>query len=198
MDYSFADQLNYSSGQFEADVVAIHQVLPNVESVDRATAEEDRAGVDYWVTFKSKKGLGRQISIDVKHRRPGSSQYWRSKQDPELALERYSRCPSSQCPTGVVGWTLDPDKATDYVMFRFDPTDCGRVFLFPFQQLRQAFLRLGATWKRDFGKSGDWFYESSNGGAWKSAAVFVPASHVQVGMALASSSPMPSHGGGLL
>lgn len=171
MDYNFDKELATSRTRSEIDKWAIEQLLPDCIDVRSGTTEDDRAGIDYFGLLKD----GREVPIDAKSRRPGSSKYW--KGEPELPMERWSVCPSER-HGGTVGWTLDRNKATEYILFTFDPADSRLAYLVPFQLLRAAFLRWGKPWLELYGRDGDWFYESSNGGEWTSAALFVPASVV--------------------
>jgi hypothetical protein len=171
MDYGFEAKLATSRERSDFDKWAITSLLPDCETVIEGTEAEDKAGIDYYAILTS----GRRVPIDAKSRKAGSRRYW--KTEPELPMERYSVCPTANT-SGKVGWTLDASKLTEYILFTFDPDDSRSAYLLPFQQLRSAFLRWGAAWKATYGKGGDWFYESSNGGAWTSAAVFVPVSVV--------------------
>ena len=171
MDYSFDTKLADSRDRAAIDKAAIAELLPDCIEVKEGTEVQDKAGIDYIATIDG----GQDIGIDAKSRRPGSSKYWSG--EPELPMERWSVCPTDT-QAGRVGWTLDKTKQTDYILFTFDPDDSRKAYLLPFHQLRRAFLRWGQAWLETYGKQGDWFYESSNGGEWRSAAVFVPATVV--------------------
>ena len=172
MDYNFDMELATSRDRSAIDKWAIRELLPDCVEVREGNHYEDLAGADYFGQLNN----GREVPIDAKSRTPGSSRYW--KDEPELPMERWSVCPSEFHRDGKVGWTLDRSKLTEYILFTFDPDDSRQAYLLPFQQLRAAFLRWGKSWLEVYGKDGDWFYESSNGGEWTSAALFVPASVV--------------------
>jgi len=174
-DYAFAVELARSHRRADYDIWAIQQLLPHCESARQSTKEDDLAGIDYLAKLRN----GRDVPVDAKYRKRGASKYWKYS-EPELALERYSVVPDSTKGhgEGKIGWTLDPAKLTEYVLFTFHPDDTPRAFLMPFQSLRAAFLANGEQWLDRYGKKGSYFYESSNNGQWESAALFVPASVV--------------------
>lgn len=89
-------------------------------------------------------------------------------------LERWSVEPCASSPAGKIGWTLDPAKITDLVLFTFDPTDTTVVYLLPFQHLRKAFIDFGKSWLDEYGPMA---FQSTNG-RWRSACLFVPAGEV--------------------
>lgn len=147
------------------DISAIKGKLSGCVDVRVATDEEDRAGVDYIATIKG----GQEVYIDLKTRSTGCSKYWKARSRtgeiiPELAIETWSVCPNRRCPNGEVGWTFDYRKKTDLILYRFDPIDCDRAFLVPFQILRMAAEQKRMDWalccKTDRQRNHSYFSES--------------------------------------
>lgn len=171
ISYAFQERFEFSNSNRSGDTEAIiMNVLDGCQSVERASIEQDKTGVDYWATLRGNA----RVAIDLKVREVGCSQYWRKSTDqpwisePELALETWSVLPYGKS-LGRVGWTLDESKATDYTLHLFDPSDSTTVFLLPFQLLRTAFRRNVSDWKQTYKLA------AQNSGAWWSECVFVPA-----------------------
>ena len=143
-EYAFKERLDWSKGNAGAnDAETIMTLLSGCALVEAASKELDKKGIDFVATLRR----GATVNIDVKRREKGVSRYW--KGEPELTLEQWSVCPS-ETHTGVVGWTLDERKQTDYVLYVFDKSDCELAFLLPFQLLRMAFRRNNKTWRDHF------------------------------------------------
>lgn len=138
----------------------------SVEAVDNDVAKQ-RAGVDYVATLRG----GAEINIDHKARSQ-CARYW--KQGPELALEKWSVCPHGNF-AGVVGWTLDESKITDYTLHTFTETEV--VYLIPFQLLRVVTRRNLKLWERQY-RTARQRTPRWNGSEYESECVFVPASVV--------------------
>lgn len=129
-DYDFHDQLRMSSDATASSDVAsvLLKQIPGAVSVERATAWEDRHGTDYWVTLRS----GKRVSVDAKVRKA-------DRYDDDLALETWSVVEQK-----VVGWTRNPLKQTDYVLWLWK--DTGRWRLVPFLMLCAAFEKRWQIW----------------------------------------------------
>ena len=170
------ERLAFSRGEREVfDKDLLMKAIPsciNVEKTDEAT---DRAGIDYIAMLRG----GAKINIDAKTRDKYSSRFWHYG-EPELALERFSVCPSDD-PNGqgIIGWTLSETSNVDMILYTFDRYDTDMVYLIPFQHLRMAFWNNGAKWVNKYGykfqRSEKKEYRNKG---WKSQAVFVPASVV--------------------
>jgi len=122
--------------------------------VTRATTDDDRNGTDYWAHRDA--GL-RPLSIDLKARAVDPTEAWG---EDDLALETWSAIGSH------IGWTRDPSKATDYILWLWTPT--RRFFLVPFPPLCEVFRRYGRGWRKAYGP------QRQDSGTWKSECVFVP------------------------
>lgn len=169
-DYSFHERLSWSESRRGVDDArTIRTLLDGCETVRVATREEQSFGIDYVAVL----GAGAHVFVDTKARTPGASRYWKLG-SPELALELWSVMPTESVPNGKIGWTLSQKSLTDMVLFTFDPTDTQLCYLVGFQSLRLAFNRFQHEWAVAYGET----TQSSDGGRWKSQAVFVPASIV--------------------
>lgn len=162
--YDFASQLAFSLGSdgrgFDAMIM---RALPGCSSVCKTDSVVDRTGVDY-VAYLDKPAT---VNIDMKLRSGGCSRFW-SNGEEQIALETWSVMPSSLCPQGRVGWTLDAAKNTHYTLHAFDPEDSRRAFLLPFQLLRKAFEANRDEWMEKY------FVDIQRSNRWRSQCVFVP------------------------
>ena len=163
-DFSFDERLAFSKGRrLASPEKTITAMLDGCVSVRTATMTEERVGVDYIATLRG----GAQVLIDEKRRDRGCGQHWRHGQ-PEVALEIWSVVPTGQS-RGIAGWTCSESKATDLVLFTFDPIDTANCYLLPFQHLRMAFRRKYAEWRQLFRAP----YQSTDG-RYQSRCLFVP------------------------
>jgi hypothetical protein len=175
-DFGFDERRAWSEGRAqETDLETIATLFPDCEEVRIATGDLNRLGIDYIARLSSQV----EIFIDAKNRDRGCSRFWRNRADipdgePDLALERWSVIPTAGRP-GRIGWTLDPAKWTEYVLFKFDRADHDKCYLVPFQLLRMAMHRWGEEWQRRFGGLK---YQHTPQGNYYSACVFVPVSVV--------------------
>ncbi len=172
-EYDFKECLALSLDTAEdTDPATIKKLIAGCVNVEEAPWELNRRGIDFVATLRR----GATLNIDMKTRRPGCSRFWRrffDKVEPELSLELWSVIPDPiQGSMGIVGWTLDESKLTDYTLHTFDASDTNEVFLLPFQLLRIAFRKNAADWKDRYGA------QRQSSGAWESECVFVPATQV--------------------
>lgn len=157
--------------------------IDGATKVESASERTDRDGADFWVHVARGSRL---LAVDLKAREQGCSRYWRN--GPELYLETWSVVPGTKTSSGVgvgdtagvVGWTLDDGKNTDYVLFVFDPFDTEEVYLLPFSLLRCAFRRNLALWRKRYGRNGSDFQQGTKRASYsyRSAGIPVPASVV--------------------
>lgn len=170
-DYSFGERRAFSatteSGSCHCEHI-ICDLLPGCISVTASTLDLDKKGVD----FIAKLRRGAEVFIDHKKRERGCGIYWRDR-IPELALETWSVLPFNG-RSGKTGWTLDESKLTDYTLHTFAPEDTRQVFLLPFQLLRSAFRQHLGLWRSSYKVA----RQSSEGGAWYSECIYVPAPEV--------------------
>lgn len=169
--YQFETMLKTSLAAHDDRIRSIIQarLQPFCDAVRPATAREDRSGADYVATLTG----GRCVLVDVKIRAAGCRRYWID--GPEVALEYWSKVPSGNAG-GAVGWTRDPRKTTDYVLFIYDPADTMIAFFVPFHSLRHVFEQKWSLWSDAYG--GQVVQNSSagsTGNRWQSSCIFVPA-----------------------
>lgn len=167
MRCDFNTDLAYSLGERKrVDESLIKQAIPNCISVEKTNANLDRKGIDYIATLDG----GAEIYIDAKARRKGAV---KNGQEPPLALELWSVCPDEENNIkGKVGWTCSRKTDVDMILYTFDSEEWDKFYLVPFQHLRMAFQKNYSKWK-DI-----WKPRFQDNGAWKSKAMFVPASVV--------------------
>lgn len=156
--YDFDERLNMSHGaSTNASVESI--LLKNIPGSIMATLagqQDDRQGTDWWVTLGNKQ----RISVDCKVR--GKDYSLEGKDD--LALETWSVVEKRIC-----GWTRNPLKLTDYILWLW--TDTGRWCLVPFRMLCGVFIENWQTW-RECHKVATQYTPGFTG--WHSECIFVP------------------------
>jgi len=166
MNFSFRERLAFSvDARGQEDIDIITRCHNGSIAIEKADTQDDISGVDYFVTLDS----GVQVKWDVKRRDIGCSRFWKS--GPELALETWS-----DMERGRIGWTLDREKETDYILFAFDPSDHDRAYAIPFQHLRAAFNANGPDWYKRYRHEKQSSRE--NGREWVSECVFIPIHEV--------------------
>lgn len=166
--YAFGERLEFSKGIVAAtSQETIKRLIPGCVSVEIATIEMDKTGVDYIATLRR----GAHVFIDHKIRDRGCSHYWKVKADncrePEIALELWSVKPINGTG-GKPGWTLDESKCTHYTLHTFHPSDSAEAFLFPFQLLRKTYCINSKLWNALYP------HGIQNSGRWESECVFIP------------------------
>jgi len=177
-EHNLADKLAWSRGiARDTDAETIRSMIPGCVSVEQATVELDRKGIDFIATLRR----GATINVDIKARAAGVSRYWRAAPlygvvapEPELTIEIWSMMPHNGRP-GKAGWTLDESKLTDYVLYLFDATDTHEAFLLPFQLLRMATVRNLDAWRA---ASPPRHCETNGGpdnGGWRTQSIFIQA-----------------------
>ena len=171
MNYDFAERLEFSlGGNITQDKQIISKILSGCVKVEKTNTTTDKSGIDYIAHLFG----GGRINIDVKTRDRGASKYWKQG-EPELALEIWSVCPK-EGQAGKRGWTLSDSTQVDYILFKFHEQDSSKVYMLPYQQLRQAFIKNGHEWIKQYGR------KKQSSGDWHSEAIFVPASQVLKGI----------------
>lgn len=154
---SFDGELEHSRHYAEHAMIRakLAEKFPGALNIHPAHSVNDRRGTDWWVECN-----GHLLRCDVKVRR---IDYLPRGRD-DVALEIWS------IDRRKVGWSRDPDKHTDFVMWFW--VDTGRTFLAFFPALRNAFEKYLAEWQERFGS---YRQESErNGRKWISVHIFVP------------------------
>jgi len=137
----------------------IKQILKNffnakeiIETV--SGSEEDKIGIDYWVILQNKK----RLAVDAKVR---EIDYLKK----DVALETWSIIENKK-----VGWTLDSEKKTDYIIWFWK--DTASWCLFPFQLLKKVFEDKKDEWRASYRHAIQKSDENSQ--EWHSECIFVP------------------------
>ena len=119
-----------AAGQSICEILLGH--IPGALTASLATEAEDRHGTDWWVEHRS----GKKISVDCKVREKD----FRLKGADDLALETWSCIEQRR-----IGWTRNPAKRTDYILWLWQ--DTGRWCLIPFPMLCQVFVHHWERWR---------------------------------------------------
>ncbi len=161
--YGFTERLEFSEQQLgEAGIRAVLKSrIPGCVDVKRASQRYDKQGTDYWAI----RGAGLpSLSIDAKVRTPD---YLQIKGRDDLALETWS-----VIEAGKVGWTRDPAKRTDYILWYWP--DTRRMVLVPFPALCAVFAIKWREWAETYKDDVHDQETHEWGRVWHSQCVFVP------------------------
>lgn len=158
--YDFKGQIAVSDGTGEvADIpTLLLQKIPNANKVRKATLEEDKSGIDYIVTLIS----GREVTVDLKVR---TEDWAKKKGKDDLALEIWSVLEKK------VGWTRDPQKQTDFILFFWKDTQ--RFSLVSFLMLFHVFTQNFQQWVNLY-ETAIQNSRGAYGSRWQSQCVYVP------------------------
>lgn len=139
--------------------------FPNCVKVKKPSVEMDKKGVDAIYILNTKE----EIFIDYKSREKGCSQYWNKiSKEAQVAPELWSDIERKK-----IGWTLDQEKITDYIVHLYYPEDYHEPFMFDFPLYRKIFIRYHRHWK------GKYRTEIQNNKNWQSECVFIPRSIIE-------------------
>lgn len=160
--FGFQEEFDFSAGHApEPDDTFnfLRHKIPNYHRVRKAATENDRSGCDYYIERRRLPSLG----VDLKLRRHDFSI------DPprfadDLALETWSVI-ESQIP----GWTRDPSKACDYILWFWK--DTGRFYICPFPPLCSVFMEKWQEWRKLYRTETQ---RTEGRTSWRSECVFVP------------------------
>jgi hypothetical protein len=159
MTHDFDEDFDFSTSDSADALVkrACHRLIPNVCGVTRASAEEDRRGVDYWIM--TPRG---RLGLDLKLRRRDYRAGRGGSIDCVIELDGH----------GTAGWLL---KAGGADLILFATQDTHRVALFRLIDLRTAVLVNLSRWLAD-GRAKEISTESTRDGRlWRNRAVIVNA-----------------------
>jgi hypothetical protein len=160
--YGFHERLEWSrdpatNARIKARLLAL---LPGALDAHPAHRENDRQGTDWWVEYL----CGKHISVDAKIREKDYALLPEPQDD--LALEIWS-----VKEQGIVGWTLEAARQTDYVLWYWK--DSERWCWLPFPVLCAAFKANCKAWAEQYGTSMQ-LTERGSGKGYHSECVFVP------------------------
>jgi hypothetical protein len=155
-EYSFAERSALARKHDAAVAAILLANIPGARQAVPACLDNDKRGTDWWIEMSS----GYWLSVDVKIREKDFGQ-------DDLALETWSVVEKK-----VIGWTRNPDKRTDYILWYW--IDTGKFVLVPFRPLCCVFQARWEKWlvayKHDQQNTPDAF----GGGFYHSECVFVP------------------------
>lgn len=171
--FGFSERLDWSEGHAPS-LEHVSRILidrfPGCTHITKASVDIDRNGTDWLAHRRSVAALG----IDLKLRKKDYG-------NDDLALETWSVIdiaePYPWSPRVVgkhVGWTRDPQKNTDYVLWYW--RDTRRFVLIPFPPLCSVFQRLWQEWTLEYRCEPQ--HSRENGREWFSQCVFVPRARV--------------------
>lgn len=166
-EYGFDEQLQMSQGICTTKNIAeiLLANVPGALSVAAATRNDDRNGTDYWIHH----ARGKPYSIDIKVR----AEDYATKPEPfaadDLALESWS-----VVEQGIVGWSRNPKKMTDYILWYWQ--DSGRWCLVPFVMLCAVMEGKWQEWRNQYKTRQQ--STPSNRGGYHSECIFVPRREV--------------------
>jgi len=153
------------SAGVSANASVMEILLENIPGAIDATAantRHDRQGTDWWVEVVGNEDR-RRVSVDVKVR---AEDFARHGKD-DLALETWSVLNESP------GWTRDPRKRTDYILWVW--MDTGRWCLVPFLMLCCVFTDKWQEWRGAYQRAVQKTLPRGPGeNGWHSECVFVP------------------------
>lgn len=175
MSYNFDERLAFSKGRVqESDEATLRGMFPESVSVEKTSADLDRAGVDYIVTLRR----GGIVRVDAKTRSRGCRRWWQDGQ-PEVPMEIYSVRPGGKYnihpQAAKVGWTLDESKDVDLILFTFHPSDHEYAYARSFPLLRETFRRYFYRWRI-------YKHDIQDSERWESECRFVPLDVVDAAM----------------
>lgn len=146
-EVGFMERLQWSKGHAPSEEHVMRIIanrIPACTRVEAAPEHLDRKGTD-WLAHRD-YGLP-PLRLDLKARRDDCLDYGKD----DLALETWSVIditepePESPVVRGrKIGWTRDPSKNTDFILFYWRST--GRFLLAPFPSLCFVFERMWHDW----------------------------------------------------
>jgi hypothetical protein len=186
MIYDFSEQLEWSKETLRqySDAETLRNLFPGSTGVAKTGTELDRAGVDYLVTLRR----GAVLKVDAKARSRGCARHWCPRDEPEVALERWSVLPGGKYATpradAKAGWTLDESKDVDLILFTFHPDDHPIAYVRSLPLLREAFRRNCGLFFELFKT------DVQDSRRWQSECVFVPLRAVDQAIEAVSRTPL--------
>lgn len=137
--FDFSERMVMSQGYTVSRDVrdVLLKAIPGSREVEKASQSFDKMGVDWWVIMAN----AHKLAIDAKIR----EEDWASAHpgEDDLALETWSVIENQ-----VVGWTRNPSKRCDYVLWLWK--DTGRHCLLPFPMLCAVFSKHWEQWRAQF------------------------------------------------
>lgn len=154
MPHDFAERLAFSEGIEVGDALLDRLVadIPGATGIRRAVEHDDRQGTDYWIDRAHDLP---PISVDVKHREFCPIERFGSD---DACIETCSvydgrpRSPWLDMNRRKIGWTLDPSKRTDLIVYTWTKGDARRFWILYFPHLCRASRSNWRAWAAQYGE----------------------------------------------
>lgn len=165
ISYSFRDKLEDSNNKMiEREIQAVKIFFPNANRLEIVNDTViDKLGCDVIAHYTN----GNTWKIDRKMRVKGCSRFWKHG-IPDLAPEIWSVVPE-KWQKGIVGWTLDKTKITEWVVCTYHPEDTRECYCINFYEYRQFFID-----NKDMLIKYGYRTAYQNSGGWRSQCLFIP------------------------
>lgn len=160
MTHDFRERLNFSEGieLTEGILRHIYNSIPGAIEVFRASGSEDRSGTDYWVSRSNNLPM---ISVDLKNRGfcpiekfnsddaciETTSVYLPTVAESGTPANRRGRNWKPQGRREKDGWSIDPTKRTDLIVYTWPAARGRRFWIVYFPILCQAARSNLDTWR---------------------------------------------------
>ena len=173
--HEFIDSFKRSGGDYnipKAVLDVISHIFPGSITV-KSGIDFDRRGIDCIVQIGSK-----QITLDYKFRTKDPLRFLHID---DLLLERWSVIPNDNCPHGKIGWTLDPEKQSDYILWVWTDKNIPnyrRWYMAPRPILRDVFAVNLEHWEHIYEPIELDERDRRRGISWKTRCICVPRSVV--------------------
>ena len=148
--HDFQERLNFSQGVEVSSAIFDHllEITPKAVEIRRAAVHEDKHGTDYWIIRDDLPPL----SIDIKHRSFCPIMKFNSD---DICIETCSIYTGSEPPWKdenryKIGWTLDKNKRTDFVVFTWPHDKKTRFWILYFPWLCQAANLNWRKWAKQY------------------------------------------------
>ncbi len=155
MAHEFWERMEFSQGIDLQDSILdrLVEMTPGGLSIRKATPDEDRSGIDYWIDREN----GVPIGVDVKNRDRHYSgdvcveicSVYKGRTGPARAFDEWYDPDLCQS----IGWTLDTSKKTDILVNTWRTSEPGRrkYWIVYFPHFQEVSLRNWKTWASQHG-----------------------------------------------
>lgn len=150
--HDFGERLAFSQGVVPDDALLrrLCELVPSAIGTRAATKQEDRSGTDVWI---ERRGLP-ALSVDFKHRDYCPIDRFRSDDAcvETCSVYRGQTQPWRDDLREVVGWTINPAKRTDYVVYTWPSKHGRRYWILSFPLLCRTSQIHWREWAVQFGE----------------------------------------------
>lgn len=152
--WDFYERINFSEGIDCSDNILkwIFNCIPNATRLIKSNINDDKQGTDFWIYRNNL----RPLSIDLKNRdfcpiqEFGSDDACIETTSVYKGANNYNWLDENR---KVIGWTLDTNKQTDYIVYTW-PNENGnrRFWIVPFHFLCMASRKNWKEWAKKYGE----------------------------------------------